>query len=250
MLVDGGYRVGGEDLTRTATAFKADYAEDGSIATNYGNASSGQFGATVVPFLLGPLGVGVGVDYTSHSGSATVDAEIPHPFFFNQDRSASFATSPLSGHQLAINIPIMWTLPSYGALKILVFGGPTFFWSGRSRDRSRFHRHVSVRHRDDLRCHHQRALDRRSASLPPAATSAIFTGRRQRQVAHAGCWAKDRRSTTTTTRPPAEAFGGSRSRAACGLLLIRLSKPEHPSTAEGRIFSECPCLPSNGAWNP
>lgn len=127
VLIDGGYRIGSEDLTRTSTAFAADYAENGSIATNYGKASGGQFGATVIPFLLGPLGVGFGVDYSSHSGSATVDAEIPHPFFFNQDRSASFATSALSGHQIAINIPIVWTLPSYGALKILVFGGPTFF---------------------------------------------------------------------------------------------------------------------------
>ena len=236
MLVDGGYRVGGEDLTRTSTAFAADYAEAGSIATNYGSASSGQFGATVVPFLLGPLGVGVGVDYTSHSGSATVDAEIPHPFFFNQDRSASFATSPLSGHQLAINIPIMWTLPSYGALKILLFGGPTFFFVKQDvvtdLDFTDTYPFDTVTISDAI-------TEERSGSAVGfhvgGDVSYFFTP--TLGIGGGAPTARGRcRSTTTPTRSPAAASADSRSSAACGSASEPLSKTDNPCAAVSRIY--------------
>lgn len=127
VLIDGAARKGHEELTRTSTAFAATYAEEGSIAANYGKTSGPQFSALAGQFVWGPIGVGLGIDVASRERSASLAATVPHPFFFDQDRAATFTASGLSERQTAIHIPVIWTLPSYGPTKILLFAGPTFF---------------------------------------------------------------------------------------------------------------------------
>jgi hypothetical protein len=128
ILVDAGGRIGTEALTRTTPAFEADYAEAGSIAADYGKNSGWQFGAMGGQFLWGSLGIGLGVEYSSRKHRAGVDALVPNPLYFDADRSAKFTTPTLAGHEVALHIPVMWTPPAYGQLKLIVFGGPTFFW--------------------------------------------------------------------------------------------------------------------------
>ncbi len=128
LLIDGAARVGSQELTRTSTAFAATYAEEGSIAANYGKAAGMQFSALVGQFVWGAVGIGLGIDYASRTHSASIDATIPHPLYFDQDRPASFKATGLTERQAAVHIPVLWTPPSYGSTKILVFGGPTFFY--------------------------------------------------------------------------------------------------------------------------
>ena len=125
--IDAAFRVGGDDLTRSFSAFTDVFAEAGSIATNYGDRSGLAVDVLFVEPIGRTFGVGLGFDYYFRNRHATVDARVPHPFFFNQLRSGTFETEPLSAHEAAINIPAVWMPPNLGALKILVFGGPTIF---------------------------------------------------------------------------------------------------------------------------
>jgi hypothetical protein len=127
LLVDGAARLSGKALTRTSTAFTTAYAEDGSISAGYDEPTGMQFGVLASQFVWGPIGAGLGFDYASRNGSASLAATVPHPFFFDQDRAATFTASGLSEREVAIHIPVMWTPPTYGFMKILVFGGPSFF---------------------------------------------------------------------------------------------------------------------------
>lgn len=125
--IDAAFRMGGDDLTRSFSAFTDTFAEAGSIATNYGNRSGLAFDVLFAQPLARSFGVGVGFDYYLRSHHATVDARVPHPFFFNQLRTGTFETEGLSAHEAAVNIPAVWMPPAFGALKIMVFGGPTIF---------------------------------------------------------------------------------------------------------------------------
>src|SRR5262249_6019074 len=101
--LDANVGVGGDALTRSATAFNDLFAEAGSISTNYRKHSGAGLNAFFAQPIGGHIGVGVGVDYLARSPAATVDARVPHPFFFNQLRDATFETSGLSAHQAAVN---------------------------------------------------------------------------------------------------------------------------------------------------
>jgi hypothetical protein len=125
--LDANIGAGGEALTRSFTAFTDVFAEAGSISTNYGKHSGVGFNAFYAQPVAGPIGVGAGVDYFVHSPNATVDARVPHPFFFNQLREATFETSGLSANEAAINFDGVWMPQPSGSLKIMIFGGPTIF---------------------------------------------------------------------------------------------------------------------------
>jgi hypothetical protein len=125
--LDAKVGVGGGELTRSFTAFTDVFAEAGSISTNYGKHSGVGLNALFARPIAGPFGVGAGVDYFVHSPAATVDARVPHPFFFNQLRDATFETSGLSAHEAAVNFDGLWMPEPFGSLKIMIFGGPTIF---------------------------------------------------------------------------------------------------------------------------
>jgi hypothetical protein len=125
--IDAVYRIGRDDLTRSFTAFTDVFAEAGSIATNYGRSTGLALDLMFGQPIWGPLGVGVGADYYPRKQKATVEARIPHPFFFSHLRPATFDTPSLKGHEAAVHIPVMWMPPSFGPVKVLVFGGPSVF---------------------------------------------------------------------------------------------------------------------------
>jgi hypothetical protein len=125
--IDAGYRVGIGNLTRSFTAFTDTFAEAGSIATNFGKRSGFTLDALYAEPLWGSFGVGLGGDYYFGSHPSAVEAQVPHPFFFNRLRTATFETDALSGHDAAVHIPVVWMPPPIRKLRILVFGGPTIF---------------------------------------------------------------------------------------------------------------------------
>jgi hypothetical protein len=126
-IVDVGYRAGLDDVTQSFTAFSDVLAEGGSIATNYGR----NWGVTLDALYVEPIGrsfgIGVGFDYSLRNQHANVTARIPHPFFFNQLRPATFETDALTANQAALSVPVAWIPKATQKLRIVVFGGPTIF---------------------------------------------------------------------------------------------------------------------------
>ena len=125
--VDAGYRVGGSDLVRTTSAVSDVYAEEGSITTDYGNGSGPQIDLMGGVFFTRKLAIAGGFSYYQRTQDGHVDAEIPHPFYLNQPRSASFDSSDLTGTEFAFHVSLLvsaWDTPKQ---RLSIFGGPSFF---------------------------------------------------------------------------------------------------------------------------
>ena len=72
------------------------------------------------------VGVVVGVTRTSGSTPASIVAQIPHPFFDNQEREVSGEATFLERAETAAHVDLYY-LATSGKLRLLVMGGPTWF---------------------------------------------------------------------------------------------------------------------------
>lgn len=124
--IDAAYRYGTDAFTRTVPAFEPLYAEAGQIATNYGRGEGLQLDLMGGRGVWRQIGVGVGFSYYQRETAALVRARVPHPFFFNQLRDATFTTK-LKRDEIAFHIPAVWMPEFGGPVKIMAFGGPAFF---------------------------------------------------------------------------------------------------------------------------
>lgn len=125
--IGAGYQLGSTDLTRHLVAFEHTYAEEGSIDANYGKSSGFLFDVVGGARVAGHISVGFGITYARRDEAATVDAHVPHPFVFQTLRDATFTTASLSGQELVLHIPILWTQSFRSATRITIFGGPSIF---------------------------------------------------------------------------------------------------------------------------
>ena len=73
------------------------------------------------------FGLGVGVSRFSRADEASVSAQVPHPLFFNRDRSITGTSSPLTRGEIAVHLQAVAVVPASRSLTVMVFGGPTFF---------------------------------------------------------------------------------------------------------------------------
>ena len=73
------------------------------------------------------LSVGVGVSRFGIEETAGVSARVPHPIFFDRDRSISGASPPLARSEWAVHLQALATVPATQSFTVSVFGGPTFF---------------------------------------------------------------------------------------------------------------------------
>lgn len=127
LTIDGVRRRGEDDLTRTSTVFSSTLGENSTIATNYGNTTGWS-----LDFLGGGpvwrwVGVGFGVSYHRRDRAALVDALIPHPYFFDTFRPTSMTTEPLRARETAVHVPAVFLPPAFGPIRVVVFGGPSWF---------------------------------------------------------------------------------------------------------------------------
>ena len=73
------------------------------------------------------LALGVGYSRFSRNDDAGVDARVPHPFFFNRDRSIAGSVTNLTRTETAVQLQLRWFAPLRGRVSVGFFGGPTFF---------------------------------------------------------------------------------------------------------------------------
>ncbi len=101
-----------EPATRTA-----DYAIDGAAGFDLG----------VFARLWRNLGAGVSLTQVSRPGEAAVTAKYPHPFFFNQPRTATAVAADLDRAETAVHVSAAYLVPATGRFGVALFAGPTFF---------------------------------------------------------------------------------------------------------------------------
>jgi hypothetical protein len=75
--------------------------------------------------LIDRLSVGVAVSSLSRNVSASVDAQIPHPFFFNTLRPISGELTALQHKERAVHISALYVVPAGTKVDIGLFGGPS-----------------------------------------------------------------------------------------------------------------------------
>jgi hypothetical protein len=68
--------------------------------------------------------VGVGVSQFSKGGSATITAQVPHPFQFNQFRSIEGSTST-TRNELGLHLQFAYLVPLTSRFRVIAFAGPS-----------------------------------------------------------------------------------------------------------------------------
>lgn len=109
----------------TSTVFQTNI-ESGSVSTNYPIRRAPLFDVGGGARIWRNLGVGVSVSYTTQDDDAEVTAKAPHPFFFNQPRTATGSQSVLR-QETGVHVQALWMIPATLHLQIGVFGGPSFY---------------------------------------------------------------------------------------------------------------------------
>ena len=77
------------------------------------------------------LGLGIGITQFDTTDPASISAQVPHPFFFDRDRSISGASRPLTRNERAIHLQARAVVPATDSFTVTVFGGPTVFSVGQ-----------------------------------------------------------------------------------------------------------------------
>jgi opacity protein-like surface antigen len=131
--IDGMRSRSSDDLTEAVSVFTPKLDESTTFSTNYGSPT-----AWALDFMGGgpvwhSLGVGFAVGYHKRNQSAAINAEIPHPYFYDTLRSASFTSEPLQSREAAFHFPAIFMPPAFGAIKVLVFAGPSIFRLSQSQ---------------------------------------------------------------------------------------------------------------------
>jgi opacity protein-like surface antigen len=123
--VNGNYQATSTDFQDNVTFQQ--YAEDGSIDTDYEVKAAPVFDISGGAKVWRNLAVGIGVSRFSKSNAAVVTASIPHPFFFNRAREISGDSPALRRQETAVHVQAIYMVPVGERLEVSVFGGPSFF---------------------------------------------------------------------------------------------------------------------------
>ena len=71
--------------------------------------------------------LGIGMSRFMIDETASVSAQVPHPLFFNRDRSISEASPPLTRRETAVHLQALVVVPVTPSFTVTGFGGPTLF---------------------------------------------------------------------------------------------------------------------------
>lgn len=104
------------------------YLEDATINTSYAFKKAPQVNVGVVARVWWDLGVGVRLSYATQTDTAGVNAQVPHPFFFNQPRSLSADQPGLERKETGVHVQLSWAVHVTPRLDISVQGGPSFYF--------------------------------------------------------------------------------------------------------------------------
>jgi hypothetical protein len=102
------------------------YGEQGSFTTDYDVEARLGFDAGV--FVRVWQGLAAGVAFTTHKddGDLVIEGSVPHPLVFNQPRAIE-GSAPGTREETGIHLQVAYIVPVNRKLRVVVFGGPSFF---------------------------------------------------------------------------------------------------------------------------
>jgi hypothetical protein len=102
------------------------YAEQGSFSTDYD--VEARLGVDAGAFVRVWEKLAAGVAFTTHKddGDLVIEGRVPHPLLFNQPRAIE-GTAPGTREETAVHLQVAVVVPVNRQLRVVVFGGPSFF---------------------------------------------------------------------------------------------------------------------------
>jgi hypothetical protein len=103
------------------------YLEEGSFTFERAIPKGPFYDASVAVRVWRGLHVGAAVSMFEDTGTGSVTARIPHPFFFNQQRSVTGEIADVTRREIGRHVSVGWAIPVTESLDLLAFGGPSSF---------------------------------------------------------------------------------------------------------------------------
>ncbi len=128
----GGYVSLNGGAQATATTFTdnvvfTEFHEDADFDAAYAVGAGMIFDGGAGVRLANGIGFGVAVSRFNRLDPASIDARVPHPFFFDRPRSLTGSETDLTRMETAVHMDVRWFAPVADAVEVSIFGGPTFF---------------------------------------------------------------------------------------------------------------------------
>jgi hypothetical protein len=129
---DAGYVDVNLGLQATSTAFDITthplrFVEPATVQTKYSVKGAREFDVGAGVHLAHNLAVGGSFSRFEKAGNVTVDAQVPHPFFFDRARTVSGTADNLSRLETGFHGKVVFIAPVSAGWEVLVSGGPSFF---------------------------------------------------------------------------------------------------------------------------
>jgi hypothetical protein len=105
--------------------------EPSDIDTSYNTRSAAGFDVGGGVRIWRNLAIGAGVSRFATSSSATIDARVPHPFFFSRPRTVSGTAEGVTRDETAVHLRALWMLALRQRWQIGVAAGPSWFSVGQ-----------------------------------------------------------------------------------------------------------------------
>lgn len=124
VALDGAFQAATADFRDNVNFFLN--AENGELNVDYRVGTGWVLGGELGERVWRRLIVGAAVSYFEKQGQASVDARVPHPFFFNRPRTVRGEADRIARTELGVHILAGWLLPLSDRLDLLVSGGPSY----------------------------------------------------------------------------------------------------------------------------
>jgi hypothetical protein len=123
VAADGVYQALHDPFTRRSTF--STFGETGTVTAIYPVAKPPAVLGTVVYRVWKTLGVGASISRASSTTDASVEGDIPHPFFFDQPRAIEGSAPNLGRHETGVHLQMRLVVPVRPNVALSLFAGPS-----------------------------------------------------------------------------------------------------------------------------
>ena len=124
LLANGAYHTSTKSFTDSATFIR--FLEQGSSSRNYEGGTGIVFEVGSIYSITSSFGVMGSIELFDGDNDAAFREIVPHPLFFDQDRSLEGRDSSLSYSEKALHLDAVYTL-EVSSCTVDLYGGPSFF---------------------------------------------------------------------------------------------------------------------------